>query len=92
MIDLYSNGDKYQAQDDHEVETGANAGQVLTEAEDKPRRVWIEGNEDEPIFYKEKELDEKGTRIIDYTDAYKMLENTSYEESLYDPEVDNLLT
>lgn len=38
---------------------------------EKPYRIWIEESESGDFFYTESELNKKGTRIIEYTDAYK---------------------
>ncbi|MFJ1269004.1 hypothetical protein ACD661_10585 [Legionella lytica] len=42
----------------------------VSKKNNNPSRIWIAEKKDWDIFYSENELNEKGTRIIEYTDAY----------------------
>ncbi|USQ15471.1 hypothetical protein J2N86_14620 (plasmid) [Legionella lytica] len=48
-----------------------------------PRRMWIEEDGEEHLFYDESELNKKGTRIIEYTDVYKNLMTNIWKANPY---------
>ncbi|MDR3503638.1 MAG: hypothetical protein P4L79_13760 [Legionella sp.] len=55
---------------------------TASKRDNKARRVWIEENGDEHVFYPESELNKKGTRIIEYTDTYKSLLEGAWKANL----------